>query len=151
VTDIAPREVLALIRRIEARGAIETAKRIRGYIHEIFQRAKAEHLISINPAAEVGEALKPTPKGSKQPALTKVEDLRQLIDRVDRSRSGPVVKLANRLLALTSVRAGVLRAATWPEFLELDWDAPHAAAGGRVAHIGRADEARSGGEGRRGL
>ncbi|WP_313534339.1 phage integrase central domain-containing protein [Sphingomonas sp.] len=135
VADITPKEVLALLRRIEGRGAIETAKRIRGYIHEIFQRAKAEHLISVNPAAEVGEALKPTPKGSKQPALTKVEDLRQLIDRVDRSRSGPVVKLANRLLALTVVRVGVLRAATWPEFLELDWAAPHAPAPAAEWHI----------------
>lgn len=135
VADITPKEVLAMLRRIEARGAIETAKRIRGYVHEIFQRARAEHLISTNPAADVGEALKPTPKGSKQPALTNLEDLRQLLDRVDRSRSGPVVKLANRLLALTVVRVGVLRSATWPEFLGIDWEAPGAATPEAEWHI----------------
>jgi len=135
VADITPKEVLTMLRKIEARGAIETAKRVRGYVHEIFQRAKGEHLISSSPAAEVGSALKPTPKGSKQPALTNVEDLRKLLARVDGSRSGPVVKLANRLLAITVVRVGVLRSAVWPEFLEIDWAAPHEPAPAAEWHI----------------
>ncbi len=135
IADITPKEVLTMLRRIEARGAIETAKRVRGYVHEIFLRAKGEHLISTSPAAEVGTALKPTPRGSKQPALTRLEDLRHLIDRCDRSRSGPVVKLANRLLALSVVRVGVLRSATWSEFLGIDWEDPAAPAPEAEWHI----------------
>ncbi|UIJ43692.1 integrase arm-type DNA-binding domain-containing protein [Sphingomonas cannabina] len=124
VSEIEPTEVLAVLRKIERRGAIETAKRVNGYIYRIFQRAKSEHLIKVNPALDLGDALLPTPKGSKQPALTKLSELRKLIDRVDRSTSGPATKLANRLLALTVVRIGVLRAAEWPEFLGIDWEEP---------------------------
>ncbi|MCG7348962.1 tyrosine-type recombinase/integrase [Sphingomonas sp. ACRSK] len=135
VAEIEPSDVLQVLRKIEGRGAIETAKRVRGYISEVFQRAKAEHLIKTNPAADVGDALRPTPKGSKQPALTKVDDLRKLLDRVDRSTSNPVTKLANRLLALTVVRVGVLRTSVWPEYLGIDWEEPTAAAPGAEWHI----------------
>jgi integrase len=135
VADIEPADVLQVLRRIEARGAIETAKRVRGYLYEVFQRAKAEHLIKVNPAADVGDALRPTPKGSKQPALTKVDDLRKLLDRVDRSTSSPVTKIANRLLALTVVRVGVLRTSVWQEYGGIDWQDPAVAAPAGEWHI----------------
>lgn len=135
VADIEPGDVLKVLRKIEARGAIETAKRVRGYIFEVFQRCKAEHLIKANPAADVGDALKPTPKGAKQPALTNIEELRKLLDRVDRSTSRPETKLANRLIALTVVRVGVLRTSIWPEYAGLDWEEPDAPAPDAEWHI----------------
>lgn len=124
VASITGPELLAVLRKIEGRGAIETAKRIRGYISQVFKRAKAEHLVAGNPAAEIGDALRPTPKGSKQPAITDVAGLVALQHAIDRSSSGVQVKLASRLLALTVVRIGVLRAATWDEFAGIDWDEP---------------------------
>lgn len=131
--------ILAALRLVEGRGAIETAKRIRGYVHGVFERAIGEHLLPgddpKNPAEKIGKALKPTPKGSKQPALTKIEDLRKLCCAVDTSTSNPMVKLASRLLALTVVRIGTLRAAPWDEFHGIDWDNPDAPAPDAVWRI----------------
>lgn len=65
--------VLRALRKIEARGSIETAKRVRGYVESIFKRAKGERLVPATAVLEVEEvrdALKPTPKGARQPALT---------------------------------------------------------------------------------
>lgn len=126
IASITGPEILTVLRKVEARGAIETAKRIRGYVSAVFKRAKAEHLVTVNPALDIGDALRPTPKGSKQPAITDVAGLIALQKAVDRSTSGAQVKLASRLLALTVVRVGVLRAATWDEFTGIDWGDPDA-------------------------
>lgn len=127
--------VLRTLRKIERRGAIETAKRVRGYISATFVRAKGEHLVTTNPAAEVGKALKPTPRGSKQPAITDLPGLLELQQTLERSSSGPLVRLASRLLALTSVRVGVLRTALWSEFVGIDWSNPAAPTPDAVWHI----------------
>ncbi|WP_296625090.1 integrase arm-type DNA-binding domain-containing protein, partial [Rhizorhabdus sp.] len=125
IGDITGRMVLAELRKIEKRGSIETAKRVKGYIVGIFRRAKGEHLVTKEAAAEIaeiGDALKPTPAGSKQPALTKVKELLELQVDVDRSTSDPQTKLCSRLLAILVPRIGVLRTAPWSEFEGIDWD-----------------------------
>jgi integrase len=128
VSDIDGPMLLGVLRKIERRGAIETAKRVRGYASGVFERAIGDHYIEINPAAKVGKALKKTPVGSKQPAITKLPELLELQGIVDRSTSNPITKIASRLLALTAVRVGVLRTATWNEFEGIDWNDPDAAA-----------------------
>lgn len=121
VADITGPMILAELRKIEQRGAIETAKRVRGYVSGVFARAEAEHLVDDDPTRKIGRALRPTVKGAKQPAIVELEGLKALQTAVDLSTSNPVTKLASRLLALTSVRVGVLRSATWAEFEGIDW------------------------------
>ncbi|BBC73354.1 integrase [Altererythrobacter sp. B11] len=121
--------ILRALRKIEGRGSVETAKRVRGYVRGVFRRAKAERLV--DPAIlleidEIRDALKPTRRGSKQPALTEVPELLEFQKVVDRSTSSLIVKLASRLLALTLVRVGVLRTALWSEFEGIDWENPDA-------------------------
>ncbi|MDY7525377.1 tyrosine-type recombinase/integrase [Sphingomonas sp. 10B4] len=128
VADITGPDIIAMLRKIEARGSIETAKRVRGYVSGAFKRAKAESFVAVNPAADIADALRRTVKGAKQPAIVDPEGLIALQQSIDRSTSGPAVKLASRLLALTVVRIGVLRAATWDEFTGIDWDDPDAPA-----------------------
>jgi len=128
VAEITVNDVLACLRKIEGRGSIETAKRVHGYMTRVFRRAAAEKLIPFNPAADIKDALRETPKGSKQPAITSVPGLITLQKSIDRSTSGPVVKLASRLIALTVVRVGVLRSAVWTEFNGIDWQDPDAPA-----------------------
>ncbi|BBC73311.1 integrase [Altererythrobacter sp. B11] len=121
--------VLHALRKIENRGSIETAKRVRGYIRSIINRAKGEKLVgreAIHEIDDIREALKPTPRGRRMPALTSLSTLLDLQLTVDRSTGGLFVKLASRLLALTQVRIGVLRAATWDEFDGIDWAHPDA-------------------------
>lgn len=138
VGEIDSSAILRALRRIEARGSIETAKRVRGYILAIFRRAKAERLVShpiILEIEEIKDALKRTPPGSKQPALTTIAELFALQSAVDRSSSSAIIKLASRLLALTVVRVGVLRTATWDEFAGIDWGNPEAPVDQAIWHI----------------
>ena len=130
--------VLRELRKIERRGSIETAKRVRGYIEAIFRRAKGEGLVTATTVMELGEitaALKKTPIGGKQPALTTLPELLELQGDIDRSLSSAQTKLASRLLALTVVRVGVLRAAPWSEFEGIDWDDPDAPAPAAIWRI----------------
>lgn len=138
IADITGPMVLRTLRKIEKRGSIETAKRVKGYVLAIFKRAKSEHFIgadAVMAVADIGDALKPTPAGSKQPALTTAAELLELQQAVDRSTSDVVTKLASRLLALTVVRVGVLRQSTWDEFEGIDWDDPDAPAPGGIWRI----------------
>lgn len=121
ISDIDGPLILKVLRKIERRGSIETAKRVLGYISAIFVRAKGEHLVAVNPTTDLIHALKPTPRGAKQPAITGLSDLAKLQRTVDASTSSPTTKLASRLLALTAIRVGVLRTATWAEFEGIDW------------------------------
>jgi integrase len=138
IADIDGPMILRELRKIEKRGSIETAKRVKGYVQAIFDRAEGEHFIggeAVLAIARLSKALKPTPSGSKQPALTKVADLLELQQAVDRSTSDVVTKLASRLLALTVVRVGVLRQATWDEFEGIDWSKPDAPTTGALWRI----------------
>ncbi|MGQ3674292.1 tyrosine-type recombinase/integrase [Xanthobacter sp. TB0139] len=116
-------EVLAVLRDIEARPAIETAKRVRQRMSAVFVHAIASGLADNDPAAIVERALKPLVKG-RQPAITNLDLAREIIQRVDDTPAHPANKLAMRLLALTALRPGALITTPWGEFEDLDRDNP---------------------------
>ncbi|ATI80035.1 tyrosine-type recombinase/integrase [Sphingobium yanoikuyae] len=129
IGEIESLSILRALRKIEARGSIETAKRVRGYVRCVFRRAKAEGLVDhaiILELDEIKDALKPARRGARQPALVEVSELLDFQGVADRSTSNLLVKLASRLLALTLVRVGVLRTALWSEFEGIDWEKPDA-------------------------
>ena len=128
ILDVDGPTILSMLRKVEARGAIDTAKRLRQHVSGIFQFGMAEGLVSGDPAAGIKKALKPSPTGGKQPALKDLAAARQLLTDMDASTSGPMVKAASRLLALTAVRPGVLRTVPWEEFEGIDWSDPDAPA-----------------------
>ncbi|MFN3945638.1 MAG: tyrosine-type recombinase/integrase [Allosphingosinicella sp.] len=117
--------VLAVLRKIEKRGALETAKRVRQRMSAVFVHGIATGVCGDDPAARVTKALRPAPKKTRQPAITDLEDLRALLRKVEASGATPVTKLASRLLALTAVRPGVLRGIGWGEFEGIDWESAH--------------------------
>jgi integrase len=119
--------ILRVLRSIEDRGSIETAKRVCGYVRRIFRKARAERLVPwpiVMELHELKDALKPSPPGARLPALTTLPELLSLQEAVDRSTANLTTKLASRLLALTLVRVGVLRTAPWAEFEGIDWSNP---------------------------
>jgi len=127
VTEITSSMVLTQLRKIEARGAIETAKRVKGDVLAILTRARAERLISADIIEDVkglAEALKPTPPARRLPALVDVGELLEFQKAVDRSPGHLLTKLASRFLALTLVRVGTLCLARWSEFEGIDWTDP---------------------------
>lgn len=107
-------DVLDVLRRVEKRGSRETARRIRQRIGSVFTFAIATTRADINHAEPLVEAMAPVIKG-RFPAVTTIEQARQVLRDVDASPGYPVTKLAIRLLALTAVRPGVIMNAPWIE------------------------------------
>lgn len=113
--------VLKVLRAVEARGSIETARRLRQRISAVYALYISEGVVALDPAAAVAKALKPLPKKGKQPAITDVREAQKVLIAAEASGASPVTKLASRLLALTQSRPGMIRGAEWTEFEGIDW------------------------------
>nr|WP_314075062.1 integrase arm-type DNA-binding domain-containing protein [uncultured Roseococcus sp.] len=120
---ITPPMVLHVLRAIEARPAIETAHRVRQRISAVFVDAIAGGTASADPAAVVKGALRPVEKG-RQPAITELPALQEMLRRAETTAAHPVSLLALRLLALTVVRPGELRYAVAGEMKDLAGEDP---------------------------
>lgn len=124
IMDITAPAVLKLLQGIAGRGAVETAHRTRQRISAIFVYALATGRGVSDPAASLSIALPKKPKAKPQPAITKLDDLRQLLICCEAERCRAPTKLALRLIALTAVRPNELHAARWSEFEGLDGPEP---------------------------
>lgn len=113
--------VLKVLRAVEDRGSIETARRLRQRISGVYALYISEGVVALDPAAAVTKALKPLPKKGKQPAITDVREAQKVLIAAEASGASPVTKLASRLLALTQSRPGMIRGAEWTEFEGIDW------------------------------
>ena len=120
---ITPPDVLRVLRAIEARPAIETARRVRQRMSAVFVHAIASGEAEADPAAIVRGALAPLKKG-RQPAIVELDEARAVLRATETLPAYPVTKLALRFLALTAVRAGELRRIAWCEPEGLDGDTP---------------------------
>nr|WP_295738890.1 integrase arm-type DNA-binding domain-containing protein [uncultured Acidocella sp.] len=114
--------VLETLRKIEKRGAIETAKRVRQRIEAVFEFGIIGGIATENPAIVVKRALKPLVRG-RQPALTSLDEVRGIIRATDAEIAHPVTKLALRFIALTAVRPNEVRGAVLSE-MRLGGDEP---------------------------
>lgn len=123
INDITAPMVLATLRKIEARPAIETAKRVRQRMSAVFVYAIASGRGTTDPAAIVTAALAPLIKG-KQPAITDLAEVREVLRRAEETPAHPVTRLAMRFLALTVVRPGELRGARPDEIQGDVWTVP---------------------------
>jgi len=83
VTEIDEPMVLLVLRKIEKRGAIETAHRTRQRMSAVFVHGIAEGVAARDPAAVVGKALKPVPRSRKRPAILSIEGLQDLFRRTE--------------------------------------------------------------------
>ena len=125
INAIEAHDVLEMLRKIEKRGSIETAKRIRQRISGVFVLAISKRIARDNPAKDLNAALLPKKKAKRQPAVLDLAELRELLTKTEQSGASPVTLLASRLLALTAVRPGVVRGARWEEFKDLEGEEPY--------------------------
>jgi len=123
IAEVTPAEIRELLEQVQARGAVETAHRIRGRISSVFQVGMGLQLVASDPAASVAWALKPIVRGM-QPALLKLKDCRAFLRAMEAEPAQPATKLASRLLALTAARPGMIRLAELHEFEGLDTAQP---------------------------
>jgi integrase len=121
--DITSPMVLATLRKVEQRGARETARRIRQRISGVFVYAIGAGRAENDPAAVVQKAMAPLIKG-RQPAITDLDEARDILKKAEETPAHIVTRLALRLLAITAVRPGTLLTTPWAEFAALDPKAP---------------------------
>jgi integrase len=115
VREIDPPLVLAVLREIERRPAIETARRVRQRMSSVFVYAIASGRGDNDPAAIVKQAMAPLVKG-RQPAITDLGEAKAMLAKAEAEPAHAVTKLALRFLALTTVRPGTLIGTPWTEF-----------------------------------
>lgn len=116
-------ELLTVLRRVESRGAVESAHRIKTICSQVFAYAVAVGAATRNPAADIGAgAIKPA-RVKPMAAVLKSADVAALLLAIDAYSGTHVVRCAFKLAPLVFVRPGELRAAEWSEF-DLGADAP---------------------------
>ena len=106
-----------------------TGKLLRGWIRGVLAAAQALGHVDVNPAGEVIDAALPrTAKTREHRRALPYADVPAALARVDASGAGPAVKAAISFTALTAVRSGEARGATWGEIdLEArEWRVPAA-------------------------
>ena len=113
--------LLSILRKIENRGAIETARRVKQRVAAVYRFANSEGAKLENPAEGINDALKPLPPSKRYPALMTIDGIRTLIGDIDRAGASPVNRLAARLLALTAQRPGMVRFMQWKDISGVDW------------------------------
>lgn len=118
LSDLKAPDLLEVLRRIEARGAGETAHRVRFVLSQIFRYAVATGRATSNPAAELAGALKSVVEGHHA-AITDPDKLGQLMRDLHAYRGSPIVRAALLIHALTFQRPGEVRGMRWDE-LDLD-------------------------------
>ena len=118
-------ELLSTLRRIESRGVLETAHRMRGLIGQVFRYAVATGRAERDPTSDLRGAL-PQPKERHYPAIIDPKEVAPLLRAIDGYKGDFITKCALRLAPIFFVRPGELRQAEWAEIDlgEAAWNIP---------------------------
>jgi integrase len=125
IVEIKAPEVLKVLQRVESRGTLETAHRIRTICGQVFRYAVATGRAERDPATDLRGAL-PQPQEKHRAAITEPRKAGELLRANDGYQGSFVVKCALRFLPLVFVRPGELRHAEWSEidFENAEWNIP---------------------------
>jgi integrase len=110
-----PREVVEIVKGIEARGAGESAGRVLQRVRAVFRFAVVHERIESNPMLDLKPSELLKPRQVKHRAAMTDRDLPPFLVALDAYDGDPTTKAALRLLMLTAVRPGELRGALWSE------------------------------------
>ena len=136
VAELTAPEFLRVARRIEERGAIESAHRIMQTCGQVMRYAIATGRAERNPVADLRGALSTAPE-RHHAAITDPGELGGLLRAIEGYAGDPVTRAALKLSALLFVRPGELRHAEWTE-INLDaaeWNIPAGKMKMRQAHL----------------
>jgi integrase len=107
-------ELLAALRKLEARGKIETAHRTKQRASQIFRYAIATGRADHDPAADLRGALTPL-EVEHRAAITDPKRVGELLRAIDEYAGQPSTHYALKLAPYVFLRPGELRAAEWSE------------------------------------
>jgi len=125
INDITAPELLAVLRRVESRGAYEKAQRCREYAGRVFRYAVATGRAERDPTGDLKGALTPV-KVKHHASITDPQGVGALLRSIHGFSGSFVTKCALQLAPLVFVRPGELRHAEWPEidFDKNEWRIP---------------------------
>ena len=115
IAEIAAPEVLRVLKAVEARGRLETAKRLRATIGQVFRFAVATGRGDVDPTASLRGAIA-SPVVLHRAAIVEPKAFGGLLRAIASYEGAPETKAALELSALTFARPGEIRAAEWSEF-----------------------------------
>lgn len=115
ITEITAPEILIPLRRVEAQGNYETARRLRATVGQVFRFAIATARAENDPTFGLRGALT-APKVQHRAAFTRRQDLGRLIRAIWTYEGRSETQAALKLMALLYPRPGELRQAEWAEF-----------------------------------
>lgn len=115
ITEITPAELLETLQKVEAKGHLETARRMRSLAGRIFRYAVATSRASADPSALLRGALV-APKVKHHSAILEPKAVGELLRAIDGYSGQPLTCLALKLTPHVFVRPGELRRAEWKEF-----------------------------------
>ena len=118
INQITAQELLAALRKVEARGAVDMAHRVKQSAGQVFRYAIATGRCERDPAADLKGALQPTNK-KHFAAITDPKAVGKLLIAIDAYEGTPVVKTALQLSAILFQRPGEIRTMEWDE---IDWE-----------------------------
>jgi len=136
IKDILAPELLTTARRIEARGAMETAHRALQNCGQVFRFGVASGYTDRDISGDLRGAIPPS-KEKHHPSVTDPKEVAALLRAIETYQGSFITLCALRLAPLTFVRPGELRRAEWEE-INLDakeWRIPKAKMKMRQQHI----------------
>ena len=108
-------DLVELVRKVEARGTLNAAGKIRQWLHQIFRYGLAKGVVDANPATDLSVVAAPPKAARHHPHVTFAE-LPEMLAKSEAANIHSLTRHAIRLLTLTAVRPGELRQAPWEEF-----------------------------------
>ncbi|MFG6429646.1 tyrosine-type recombinase/integrase [Roseateles sp. LYH14W] len=137
IAELEAAELVAMVKRIEARGALDIAKRSMQTCGQVFRYAIAHGKASRNPATDIRPSdVLPTRK-KKNYARVEANELPNLLRKIEVYQGASITRAALKLMAMTFVRTSELIGAGWDEF-DLDagrWDIPASRMKMKTPHI----------------
>lgn len=136
IASITPLAILATIQKMEARGAIDTAHRVKQICGQVFRYAVATGLVERDVTADLKGALAAVPRAHFS-AITEPKQAGALMRAIYDYNGFPAAVAALKLAPLVFVRPGELRTAEWSE-IDLDaaeWRLPASKMKMRVEHL----------------
>lgn len=115
ISEVDPQLLLASLKKLEAKGNYETAKKTRGFASRVFRYGVATGRAKDDPAALLNGALI-APKAKHYAAILEPTKLGELLRAIDGYSGSPTSKYALQIAPHVFVRPGELRHAEWEEF-----------------------------------
>jgi len=125
IDQISPPQLLAVLRRVEARGAAESAHRLKQTVGQVFRYAVATGRAQRDITPDLKGALA-TPQKQHFPAITEPDEVARLLNMLDAYQGTATVRSALKLAPLVFVRPKELRCSEWSEidFDKQEWRIP---------------------------